>query len=78
VEALARTHNGGPKYHRACKTARYWRKVKVSMEVAAYDFRHNPRLREWKHERKAEQDFTTFVPWECRSLLSYNLSNWWD
>ncbi len=40
------------------------------MEAAAYDFRDNPRVREWPHRRTAEQDFTAYVPWECRALIA--------
>ena len=43
VETLARAHNGGPKYHKAMKTARYWKKVKKAMD--SYDFSENPRRR---------------------------------
>jgi hypothetical protein len=69
VEALARTHNGGPQYERAFKTARYWRKIKGEMN--AYNFASNPHLRIWRNKRKAEDDYGHYVPWECRKVFEF-------
>ena len=33
LEALARAHNGGPRFHRALKTGRDWRKVRGALGV---------------------------------------------
>merc|ERR1711907_382306 len=69
IEALARTHNGGPKYHKAFKTARYWRKIRGEMN--AYHFDKHPHLRIWKNKRKAEYEYGHYVPWECRKVLGF-------
>jgi len=45
LETLARTHNGGPAYFRAPKTARYWRKIYSAMNP--YNFYDNPHFRDW-------------------------------
>mmetsp|Transcript_10378 Transcript_10378/g.26340 ORF Transcript_10378/g.26340 Transcript_10378/m.26340 type:complete len:342 (-) Transcript_10378:770-1795(-) len=67
TEALARTHNGGPSFQKAVKTARYWRKVQGEMD--AYDFGTKPQLGTWRRERATQYAYSHYVPWECRRIF---------
>lgn len=63
TEALARAHNGGPKYHKAFKTARYWRKIEKEMDrvdvALSADKRSSARASAYDH----------FVSWERRKVF---------
>ena len=73
LETLARVHNGGPSYHLAPKTRKYWKKVKG--ELKSYDFKLNPRLRDW-HAAKVRQETLghSYVPLEARTLFAVDMT----
>lgn len=51
IDTLARSHNGGPSYYSAPKTAVYWRKVKSAM--FPYNFYTNPHFLDWGQRQAA-------------------------